>query len=73
MNATKTFDIIHKIDNELGDTRVLTLPYSEVNMSMRVAGKTMVGRLTNSGMVQLYDENERPFSAPITRGEAGWL
>lgn len=56
-----------------GERRTLTLPYSEVCMSMGVAGKTMQGELTPDGYgVQLYDDDGTPFSFPITRGEAGW-
>lgn len=54
--------------------RTLTLPFSEVCMHMRVAGKVMVGRLVNPRhpMVQLLADDGRLFSAPITMGEAGW-
>lgn len=58
----------------IGDERTLTLPFSEVCMHMRVAGKTMTGRLvgTRYPMVQLLREGGGLFSAPITTGEAGW-
>lgn len=52
--------------------RVLELPFSEVCMHMKVAGKLMYGELVGEWMVQLYDEVGRKFSFPITRGEAGW-
>jgi hypothetical protein len=57
------------------------MPYSEVCMHMRVAGRRMWiagadGPLYGgidivARMIQLYDEHGRKFSAPITRGEAG--
>ena len=54
------------------ERRTLTLPYSEVCMSMGVAGQTLEGELTSSGNgVQLYKDG-KPFSFPITTGEAGW-
>lgn len=59
----------------------VTLPYSEVCMHMRVAGREMWvagadgplygGVDIAARMVQLYDETGRKFSMPITRGEAG--
>lgn len=53
--------------------RRLEMPYSEVCMHMGIAGQTMLAAETASGlMVQLYDEQGRPFSFPITKGEAGW-
>ena len=59
----------------MGERRTLTLPYSEVAMHMRVAGTTMAAELVptrSSAMVQLLDGTGRPFSFPITQGEAGW-
>lgn len=53
--------------------KLLTLPYSEVCMHMKVAGTQMLGELVEDGlMVQLYNLSGEPFSMPITRGEAGW-
>lgn len=52
--------------------RTVELPYSEVCMHMRVAGKEMDVALLSTGMCQLFDADGRPFSMPITRGEAGW-
>ena len=61
--------------------RRIELPYSEVCMHMRVAGKRMWaqgadgplygGIAIAARMVQLYSNDGRRFSAPITRGEAG--
>lgn len=48
----------------------VTLPYSEVLMHLRVAGKTtMVDVLPNG--VQLLDEDRQPLSFPVLHGEAG--
>jgi hypothetical protein len=49
----------------------VTLPYSEVCMSMRVAGKEMNVEVLETGGAQILDENGKPFSFPITLGEAG--
>ena len=64
--------------------RRVKLPYSEVCMHMRVAGKTMLVQDVGHNMAQLYemtwvgaDNNARPqrpggkFSFPILHGEAG--
>ncbi len=54
-----------------GESALITLPYSEVCMSMGVAGRTISVQLSLDGrMAQLY-RNGRKFSAPITYGEAG--
>lgn len=56
-----------------GDVVHVRLPYSEVCMHMQVAGKeAWVERLTgrDARMAQLYVDG-RPFSFPITCGEAG--
>jgi hypothetical protein len=52
--------------------KLLRLPYSEVCMHMKVAGQEMWGSPAGDLMVQLWDDEGRPFSFPITRGEAGW-
>jgi hypothetical protein len=49
----------------------VTLPYSEVCMSMRVAGLERNVQITETGHAQILDENGAPFSFPITLGEAG--
>lgn len=58
---------------ELGEQFQTVLPYSEVCMHMQVAGTTMtvvvVGPVEMPA-VQLYKDG-RPFSFPITTGEAG--
>lgn len=53
------------------EVRTLRLPHSEVCMFMGVAGQDLDGRLVSSHAVQLLRDG-RPFSAPITAGEAGW-
>jgi len=55
-----------------GETVEKVMPHSEVCMHMRVAGKWMKVRLLESGrMCQLYFLDFKPFSSPITIGEAG--
>lgn len=57
--------------NAIVGTRVtVELPYSEVCMHMRVAGKTMAVDVLPT-MAQLIDSDGRNFSFPITHGEAG--
>lgn len=46
------------------------LPYSEVNMHMRVAGKVMNVEV-HPTMAQILSDDGKPFSFPITHGEAG--
>jgi hypothetical protein len=61
------------ISNTLGSRRLLTLPWSEVNMHMGIAGKVMEGEDVGNHMVQLYEVGSpTPFSFPITANEAGW-
>lgn len=53
-----------------GDVVTVTLPYSEVCVHMRVAGKVYsVLVLRNAAQILRHDGT--PFSAPITLGEAG--
>lgn len=47
------------------------LPFSEVCMHMRVAGRLMLVRPLPDGMAQILNEDGSPFSAPVTRAEAG--
>lgn len=53
------------------EVKEITLPFSEVCMHMKIAGTRMTGGLLIHDMVQLY-QNDKPFSFPITRNEAGW-
>lgn len=55
---------------KIGETREMTLPYSEVCMHMRVAGKTMLVECLANG-AQLRNLDGSVFSFPITHGEAG--
>lgn len=55
----------------VGDTFNVTLPYSEVCMFMRIAGKRMTVTLVGNHAVQLLNDNGSDFSFPITSGEAG--
>lgn len=65
MNSTDTKQYVRE-----GDLVMMTLPFSEVCMHMKVAGKVMT-ILVLSDMAQLLDEKKRSFSGPITHGEAG--
>lgn len=49
----------------------VTLPYTEVCMSMRVAGLEMNVQVTETGHAQILNANGTPYSFPITLGEAG--
>lgn len=53
------------------DATIIELPYSEVCVHMRVAGKPMWVSPVGAMMAQLYELDGRKFSFPITRGEAG--
>jgi hypothetical protein len=48
----------------------IELPYSEVCMHMKVAGKIADIELLPNNMAQIYFGAEK-FSMPVTRGEAG--
>lgn len=56
-----------------GDRVRIELPYSEVCMHMRVAGRVMDVRMTDGRypMAQLLNPDGSEFSAPILTGEAG--
>lgn len=53
-----------------GDEVSLELPYSEVCMSMRVAGTVRTVCVLEDA-AQILNPSGTPFSAPITHGEAG--
>lgn len=53
-----------------GDVLRLTLPWSEVCMHLRVAGQVRDVRILDDAAQILWDSG-RPFSFPITHGEAG--
>jgi len=54
-----------------GERVTVTLPWSEVCLSMRVADKAMGVEITPTGAAQLFGDDGAPFSFPITLGEAG--
>ena len=59
---------------EPGYIGTIVVAHSECAMYMRVAGKRMRFELVDRGcwpMVQLLQDDGRPFSSPITCGEAG--
>jgi hypothetical protein len=55
----------------IGESITVTLPYSEVCMHMKVAGKQMTVILQSPWQAQLFDQEGKPFSFPISPGEAG--
>ncbi len=57
----------------IGDTIRVRLPYSEVCVHMRVAGKPMTVQIvgTEYPVAQLIGDDGAPFSGPILLGEAG--
>jgi hypothetical protein len=62
-----------------GQKVMMTLAHSEVCMHMQVAGKVMLVELIQKDYgdyvgtsAQIYREDGRPFSSPITYGEAGF-
>lgn len=58
--------------------KLINVACSEVCIHMRVAdtlmwaGPLLYERMMSESMVQLYGLDRKPFSAPITRGEAGY-
>jgi hypothetical protein len=55
-----------------GEYAQVEIGFSEVACHLGIAGKTMTVKLLDDGrMAQVYDANERKYSAPITYGEAG--
>jgi hypothetical protein len=61
---------LHNYERGDRDPMVVTMPYSEVCMHMRVAGKQMIVE-RRGYMAQLYTLAGNKFSFPITDGEAG--
>ena len=69
--ATFTAEQI-KIKAELPHSAVLReMPFSEVCVHMKVAGKPMWTEVTSDHGVQLYTLEGQKFSMPILHGEAG--
>ena len=58
------------IKANVGDTVRVTLPWSEAAMFMGVADRVMSVQVQATG-AQLLDSDGKPFSFPITHGEAG--
>lgn len=54
----------------VGDRVRVRLPYSEVCMHLHVAGLTRTVEVQEHG-AQIIDDDGRPFSFPVTHGEAG--
>lgn len=63
---------LYQVDAVTAGLRRIELPYSEVCLHMRVAGRRMLVGPAGPRMAQLYDDDGKPFSFPITRGEAGY-
>jgi hypothetical protein len=61
-----------KITIKPGEFGLKEMPYSEACMHMKIAGEFLQFQITESQypMVQLFKEG-RPFSFPVTLGEAG--
>lgn len=55
-----------------GESTQMEIGFSEVACHLRIAGKTMrVELLPDGQMAQVYGDDGRKFSMPITYGEAG--
>lgn len=58
--------------------KLINVVCSEVAMHMRVAdtvmwaSPTLYARYKSASMVQLFDLERKPFSMPVTKGEAGY-
>ena len=55
----------------IGSTVTLVLPYSEVNMHMRVAGQIRNVKVLPDNSAQILNSDGSPFSFPVLWGEAG--
>jgi len=53
------------------DAERVELPFSEVCMHLRVAGQQRWVAPLGPNAAQIYDDDGRPYSIPITRSEAG--
>ncbi|MEV6309939.1 hypothetical protein AB0M10_15240 [Streptomyces sp. NPDC051840] len=58
-----------RVDLEIGDRVLVTLPFSEVCRHMRVAGRVMEVEIRERGAQLL--KHGAPFSFPLTWNEAG--
>lgn len=55
-----------------GERAHVELPYSEVCMHLRIAGRILPVEFLDNSMVQVYDGDDKKISFPITAGEAGF-
>jgi hypothetical protein len=62
-----------RVDFAPGDRHAVTLPYSEVCIHMRVAGRTAEVELSRNGRQAQIFMDGQPFSTPVLPGEAGLL
>jgi len=62
---------VNRPDGIPGDARRVELPFSEVCMHLRVAGQHRWVAPVGPNAAQIYDDDGRTFSIPITRSEAG--
>lgn len=60
-----------RIPLNLGDRFWTIMPYSEVCLHMKIAGKEMIVQVLNHTSAQVYTLEGEEFSFPITTGEAG--
>lgn len=63
--------ITNRVYVQPGEHVYNVMPFSEVMMHMRLAGKRMNCEVRENS-VQLLDENDRCYSIPVTLGEAGF-
>lgn len=63
---------MRKVYVKVGETVEKEMPYSEVMMHMKLAGKRMECHLTDSGMMVQLTRQGRNYSFPVTPGEAGF-
>jgi hypothetical protein len=70
MGITENHKRSHLVN--IGDFGVKIMPYSEVCMHMRIAGKVMMFQVLSRNSVQIYDLDGKIFSFPIGYGEAGF-
>jgi len=61
----------NKVQLDIGDSVKVDLPWSEVCMHMRIAGRVMTVKILPSRMAQILNDSGEPFSFPVTLGEAG--
>lgn len=62
-----------RVGANIGDSGAKHMPYSEVCIHMRIAGKIMGFKIVSKTSVQLFDSEGKVFSFPIGTGEAGFF